>query len=173
MTILCLGAARPRVHPRAFVAVGAIVVGDVELAADSSVWYSAVLRGDCGLVALGAGSNVQDGSVLHPGIDAPVLIGDHVSIGHRAVVHGCRVGDGTLIGMGALVLTGAEVGAGTVVAAGSVVTEGTTIPSGVLAMGAPAKVRRELSDTERAQLLENAATYAALADAHRDAEQLR
>lgn len=169
MSVLSLRSAAPRVARTAWVADSATIVGDVELQADSSVWYSAVLRGDTSAVVLGEGSNVQDGSILHTGLTEPVLVGAGVSIGHRAVVHGCTVGDHTLIGMGAIVMTSARVGARCIVAAGSVVTEGATIPDGSLVVGSPARVKRELTAEEQAELEKNAATYVALAASHRDA----
>jgi carbonic anhydrase/acetyltransferase-like protein (isoleucine patch superfamily) len=169
VSLLSLRSAGPRVSPTAWVAANATIVGDVELHPDSSVWYSAVLRGDTSPVVLGESSNVQDGSVLHAGITEPVLVGVGVSIGHRAVVHGCTVGDHTLIGMGAIVMTSATIGARSIVAAGSVVTEGMTIPDGCLVVGSPARVRRDLTVQEQAELEMNAVTYVALAASHRDA----
>jgi carbonic anhydrase/acetyltransferase-like protein (isoleucine patch superfamily) len=149
----------PQVDPDAWVAPNATLVGAVTLRAEASVWFSAVLRGDGDSIEVGAGSNVQDGCVLHADPAYPVRIGAGVSIGHNAVVHGCSVEDGCLIGMGAVVLNGARVGAGSLVAAGSVVLEGADIPPGSLVAGVPGKVRRSLSDEEMHGLQGNAERY--------------
>ncbi|MEH3089065.1 MAG: gamma carbonic anhydrase family protein [Microbacterium arborescens] len=169
-SVLSLAGARPRLHPSVFVAAGARVVGDVEMGEHSSVWYNAVIRGDRSAVVIGARSNVQDGVAIHVDASSPARIGDDVSIGHNAVVHGCTVGDGCLIGMNSTVLGGAVVGAGSLVAGGAVVLEGTVIPPGSLVAGVPAKVRRELTETEREGLLQNARTYLQLSDEHRTAQ---
>ena len=153
------GGAVPQVDPEAFVADGATLVGAVRVAADASVWYAAVVRGDGAPIEIGAGSNVQDGSVLHSDPDFPVRVGEGCTIGHRAVVHGCTVGDGALIGMGAVVLNGAVVGAGSLVAAGTVVLEGTVVPPGSLVAGIPGKVKREVTDAERERIRSGAASY--------------
>jgi carbonic anhydrase/acetyltransferase-like protein (isoleucine patch superfamily) len=149
----------PEVDPEAFVADGATLVGAVRLAADASVWFAAVIRADNEPIEVGAGSNVQDGAVLHADPGLPVLVGERCSIGHRAVVHGCTVGDEALIGMGAVVLNGAAIGAGSLVAAGTVVLEGTQVPPGSLVAGVPGKVKREVTDAERERIRSGAATY--------------
>ncbi len=160
---------RPRVAPSAWVAPGAVLVGDVVLGPGSSVWYGSVLRGDVHWIAVGARSNVQDHCVLHVtrGLH-PCVVGDEVTIGHRAVVHGCRVGDGALIGIGAIVLDGAEVGEGAWVAAGAVVTPGSVVEAGTLVAGLPARFRRRLAAEELARQREQALHYVATARAHRD-----
>ena len=140
----------PRVDPRAFVAPGAVVVGDVEIGPDSSVWYAAVLRGDVHHIRVGARTNLQDHAVVHVTRDRfPCEIGDEVTVGHRATVHGCTVEEGALVGIGAIVLDGARVGAEAVVAAGAVVTPGFAVPPRMLAMGVPARVVREVPAEER------------------------
>lgn len=139
----------PVVDPGAWVAPGAVVVGDVTLGAGASVWYGAVLRGDEESVVVGARANVQDGCVLHADPGFPCVLGDDVSLGHRAVVHGARVGSGALIGMGAVVLNGAVIGAHALVAAGAVVLPGTEVPPGALVAGVPARVHRDVTDAER------------------------
>jgi len=140
----------PRVHRSAWLAPGSTVIGDVEIGEDSSIWYGCVLRGDVESIRIGARSNVQDGSVLHVTRDRfSCVIGDEVTIGHRAVVHGCAVADGALIGIGAIVLDGATVGAGALVGAGSVVTPGSVIASNMIAMGTPAREVRPLTPGER------------------------
>jgi carbonic anhydrase/acetyltransferase-like protein (isoleucine patch superfamily) len=144
----------PRIDPTAFVAPGARVVGDVELAARSSVWFNAVLRGDSDRVRVGEGSNIQDGAVLHTDAGSPCLVGEACTIGHRAVVHGCRIADGCLIGMGAIVLSNAVIGAHSLVAAGALVPQGKTFPPRSLLVGSPAKLLRELTDEDIANLIE-------------------
>lgn len=158
-SVLALGDRTPALDNTAFVAAGARLIGSVVLHEGSSVWYNAVVRGDSDRIELGAGSNLQDNVSVHVDRGKPVIIGANVSVGHNAVVHGCTIGDGSLIGMGSVVLSGAVVGAGCLIAGGAVVLEGTVIPDGSLVAGVPAKVRRALSDDERARLLANAMIY--------------
>jgi carbonic anhydrase/acetyltransferase-like protein (isoleucine patch superfamily) len=153
------GVPAPVVHERAFVAAGAVIVGDVRLEAGSSVWYNAVLRAEAEPIVLGADANLQDTVVCHVDAGFPLTIGRGVSVGHGAVLHGCSVEDDCLVGMGATVLNGAVIGAGSLVAAGAVVLEGTVVPPGSLVAGVPAKVRRELTDAERDGIRRNAAAY--------------
>jgi carbonic anhydrase/acetyltransferase-like protein (isoleucine patch superfamily) len=151
---------RPSVDPTAFVDESAQVIGDVTIGADSSVWMHVVLRGDVNTIRIGARSNVQDGTVVHVMHGAhPIRIGDDVTIGHAAVVHGCTIGDRVLIGMGAILLNGVVVGSDSIVAAGSLLPEGTVVPPRSLVMGHPAKVRRPLTDEDVASILEYAASY--------------
>jgi gamma-carbonic anhydrase len=140
---------KPFVHESAFIAAGAIVVGAVTLAEQSSVWYGAVLRGDINRISLGEQTNVQDGCVLHVSDDFPCVLGARVTVGHRAVVHACTVEDEVLIGMGAIILDGAHIGARSIIAAGALVTKGMRVPEGSLVMGAPARVVRTLSVEEQ------------------------
>jgi gamma-carbonic anhydrase len=150
----------PVVHPTAYVDASAQVIGDVEIGAESSVWMNAVVRGDVNTIRIGDRSNVQDGSVVHVMHEThPTRIGDDVTIGHAAIVHGCTIGHRVLIGMGATILNGAVIGENSIVAAGSLVTEGAVIPPRSLVMGSPAKVRRTLSDEDVASILEYAANY--------------
>ncbi|MFF3028060.1 gamma carbonic anhydrase family protein [Microbacterium sp. NPDC057944] len=158
-SVLALQDRVPSIADGAFVAEGARIVGAVSLAAGSSVWYNAVLRGDSAPIVIGPGSNVQDNVSVHVDAGHPVVIGSKVSIGHNAVVHGCMIGDGSLIGMGAVILSGAVIGAGCLIAGGAVVLGGTEVPEGSLVAGVPAKVRRALSDDERAGLIANADVY--------------
>ena len=155
---------KPQIHAEAWVAETAVVIGDVQLAAGASLWPTAVARGDVSSIVVGEGSNVQDGAVLHGDPDQPVSIGADVTIGHRAVVHGATLKDGCLIGIGAIVLNGVTVGEEALVAAGSVVTR--DVPAGVLVMGAPAQVKRELTAEARAEQRQHARRYRQLADAH-------
>ncbi|MFF5445362.1 gamma carbonic anhydrase family protein [Streptomyces sp. NPDC012888] len=164
-----VGGRSPQIHSGAFLAPTSVVVGDVTLGAGSSVWYSAVLRGDCGPITLGADSNVQDNCTVHVDPGFPVSIGERVSIGHNAVVHGCTVEDDCLIGMGATVLNGAVIGAGSLVAAQALVPQGMVVPPGSLVAGVPAKVRRELTQEEREGIRLNAAMYSELSEQHRAA----
>lgn len=167
--VLTVSGRTPELHADSFVAAGARVIGAVSLAEGASVWYNAVLRGDSDSITVGVGSNLQDNVSVHVDAGHPVLIGRDVSVGHNAVVHGCTIGDGTLIGMGSVVLSGAVIGDGCLVAAGAVVLEGTVVPAGSLVAGVPAKVRRQLTDEERAGIGRNALAYRAHLDAHREA----
>ncbi|MHA6796234.1 gamma carbonic anhydrase family protein [Pseudonocardia bannensis] len=158
--------ARPDPHPQSWTAPGATLIGRVTLGEQASVWYGCVLRADMDAITVGARSNIQDGTVVHADPGFPVTVGERVSVGHRAVLHGCTIGDDVLVGMGAVVLNGAVIGPGSLVAAGAVVLEGTEVPPGSLVAGVPAKVRRELTDDERAATVRNAEAYVALAVAH-------
>lgn len=164
-----VGGKEPDVDPEAFTAPTSVVLGDVTLAAGSSVWYHAVLRADCGPIVLGADSNIQDNCTVHVDPGFPVTVGERVTVGHNAVLHGCTVGDDVLIGMGATVLNGATIGAGSLVAAQALVPQGMVVPPGSLVAGVPAKVRRQLTDEEREHIRINAAMYLSLARDHRAA----
>lgn len=144
-----------------WVAPGAHVIGDVVLQDGASIWFGCVLRGDNERIIVGAGSNVQENCVLHTDMGFPLTIGANCTIGHKAMLHGCTIGDGSLIGMGATVLNGATIGAGCLIGAGALVTEGKTIPDGALVMGAPGRVVRLLDADARAKLLESASGYRA------------
>lgn len=168
-SILAAAGRTPVLDPSSFIAAGARIVGGVTLGPGASVWYNAVLRADGDTITVGANSNLQDNVSVHVDAGRPVVIGENVSVGHNAVVHGCTIGDGSLIGMGAVVLNGARIGSGCLIAGGAVVLEGADIPDGSLVAGVPAKVRRELTDEERAGLLRNAAHYLAHIDEHRGA----
>jgi carbonic anhydrase/acetyltransferase-like protein (isoleucine patch superfamily) len=159
----------PEVHADAFVAPTAVVLGSVTLAAGSSVWYHAVLRGDCESIAIGGNSNIQDNCTVHADPGFPVVLGSGVTVGHNTVLHGCTVEDDVLVGMGATVLNGARIGAGSLVAAGAVVPQGAQIPPNSLVAGVPAKVRRELTKEDRAGIRLNGEHYVLLAGEHRTA----
>jgi carbonic anhydrase/acetyltransferase-like protein (isoleucine patch superfamily) len=135
----------PRVDPSAFIAPGAVVLGDVTLGENASVWFHATLRGDINSIMIGAGSNIQDGSVVHLADDFPTVVGEYVTCGHRAILHACTVGDECLIGMGATLLDGVEVGARSIIGANALVTQHTKIPPGSLVLGSPAPKYVELS----------------------------
>lgn len=152
----------PRVHPTAFIDDSAQVIGDVEIGEDSSVWMCVVMRGDVNRIRIGRRSNVQDSTVVHVMKDThPTQIGDDVTIGHGAIVHGCTIEDRCLIGMGAILLNGVTVGSGSIVAAGSLLPEGTQVPPRSLVMGSPAKVRRTLSDADLVEIQMYADRYVA------------
>ncbi|MBI1873746.1 MAG: gamma carbonic anhydrase family protein [Acidobacteria bacterium] len=139
----------PRVHASAYIDESAQVIGDVEVGEDSSIWMNVVLRGDVNWIRIGRRTNIQDGSVVHVMKGThPTAIGDNVTVGHAAILHGCTIHGHCLIGMGAILLNGAEIGTESIVAAGTLVTEGTQIPPRSLVMGTPGKVRRELTDDE-------------------------
>lgn len=151
--------AAPVVHDDAFVAAGAVIVGNVRLEPGSSVWYNAVVRAEAEPIVIEADANLQDNAVCHVDTGFPLTIGRGVSVGHNAVLHGCTIEEHSLIGMNATVLNGAVIGAGSLVAAGAVVLEGTVVPPGSLVAGVPAKVRRQLTDAEREGIRGNAAAY--------------
>ena len=142
-----------------FIAPGAVCMGDVALGKDCSLWYHATVRADRAPIKIGIGSNIQDNCVVHVDKGFPVTIGNYVTVGHGAILHGCQVGDGSLIGMGAIILNGAKIGRNCIVAAGALVTQNTEIPDGMLAMGSPAKVIRKLSEEEIASNRKNAEEY--------------
>ncbi len=158
----------PSVDPTAWIAPSATVIGAASIGARSGVFYGAVVRADTSTISVGEGSNLQDGVVVHADAGFPATIGSGVSVGHRAVLHGCTVQDHCLIGMGAVVLNGAVVGAGSMVAAGAVVLEGAQIPPGSLVAGIPGKVRRQLTAEEQAGIVGNAERYVALTRDHAD-----
>ena len=158
MAIYQLDEHAPRLADTAWVADSAQVIGNVELGAGASVWFGAILRGDTELLRIGKGSNVQDGSVIHADPGFPATLGDHVSVGHQAMLHGCSVGDGSLIGIQAVVLNGAKIGRYCLVGAGALVTEGKEFPDGSLILGSPAKVARQLTP-EQIEGLEHAAAH--------------
>src|SRR5262249_52251302 len=150
----------PRVHPSAFIDDSAQVIGDVEIGEESSVWMAVVIRGDVHRIRIGRRTNVQDGTVVHVMREThPTTIGDNVTIGHGAVIHGCAIEDQCLVGMGAILLNGVRIGSRSIVAAGSLVTEGTNVPPQSLVMGSPAKVRRLLTQAEVAGIQTYADRY--------------
>jgi carbonic anhydrase/acetyltransferase-like protein (isoleucine patch superfamily) len=149
----------PQIHPSVYIAPDASVIGAVTLGEESSVWFHAVLRGDINSITVGKRTNVQDGSVLHVTSDLPVIVGDDVTIGHRAIVHACSIGNTCLIGMGAIILDGAVVEPFSMVAAGSVVKERFRVPEGVLVAGVPARIIRELTGEEKDRIRDSALRY--------------
>ena len=157
----------PKIDETAFIAESADVVGQVTIERNANIWYGSVLRGDDNYITVGENTNIQDGSIVHISEKFPTIIGKNVTVGHKSIIHGCEIGDNTLIGMGSIVLDGAKVGEFTLLGAGSLVPPGKEIPSGVLAMGSPAKVIRELSDEEKENLTNSALKYVKLANNHK------
>lgn len=147
--LLAYSGRTPRIAVSAFIAPSADLIGDVEVGENSSVWFQTVLRGDIEPVRVGANSNIQDGCVLHTVEGSPAIVGAWVTVGHRAVIHGCTIEDHCLIGMGAIILNGVRVGEGSIIAAGALVAENTIVPPRSLYMGVPARFRRELHDVDR------------------------
>ncbi len=165
--------AKPRIHPTAFIAPGADVVGDVTLEEESSVWFQSVLRGDINRIVIGPRSNVQDGSVVHLADDYGVHVGELVTVGHKAILHACTIADEVLVGMGAIVLDGAEIGARSIIGAGALVTGGKKIPPGSLVLGSPAKVVRTLTLEEQAGIKAWAEKYVAVSKQYRERAALK
>lgn len=154
----------PKIDQTVFVAETADIIGKVTVGKNSNIWYNTVLRADVNTITIGENTNIQDGSVVHIAEKYPTVIGDNVTVGHKALVHGCKIGNNTLIGMGSIVLDGAEIGEYTLLGAGSLVPPGKKIPSGVLALGSPAKVIRELTEEEKQNLVESALKYVKVAN---------
>ena len=159
---------QPVVHPSAFIAPGAVVIGDVTLGEECSVWYQAVLRGDINRIVVGAHSNVQDGAVIHLERDRGTVLGEWVTVGHKAVVHACKVDNEVLVGIGSIILDGAEIGARSIIGAGAVVTGGKVIPPGSLVLGTPGKVVRHLSLEEQAAIRGWAERYVTLSRVYKE-----
>jgi carbonic anhydrase/acetyltransferase-like protein (isoleucine patch superfamily) len=159
MAVYQLDALTPHMADTAWVADNAQVIGDVHMAADSSVWFSSVVRGDTATIRIGEGTNIQDGSVLHADVGIPLTIGKHVTVGHMVQLHGCTIGDESLIGIGAVVLNGAKIGKNCLVGAGSLVTEGKEFPDGSMILGSPAKVVRQLTPEQIEGLRRSAQHY--------------
>src|SRR3954470_14447649 len=175
-TLISYQGRSPRIAPDAFVAPGAVLIGDVEIGPEASVWYNCVLRGDVNRIRIGARTNIQDGCVLHvdsphPGAEAghPTIIGEEVLIGHLAMVHGCILHDRAFVGLGAIVMDGCEIESGGMLAAGAMLTPGKRIPAGQLWAGRPAKYVRDLSEEEQAMNLAGVFHYVELARRHRAA----
>ena len=171
MSLFSLPGRAPKLHPTAFVAPSADIIGDVEIAEEASIWYGCVLRGDINRIVVGPRSNVQDNSVVHLADDYPALVGAYVTIGHSAIIHACTIDDECLIGMGSCILDGAVVGARSIIGAGALVTQGMQVPPGSLVLGKPGRVVRTLDlDTQRG-LRALAEKYVRVAREH--SEQLR
>ena len=161
MAIYELDQVSPTIADTAWVADSAQVMGQVDLAAHSSVWFGVVIRGDTESISIGEGSNIQDGSVLHADMGQPIVVGKHVTVGHKVMLHGCTIGDESLIGIGAIILNGAKIGKNCLVGAGSLVTEGKEFPDGSMIIGSPAKVVRSLTPEQMEVLRLSAKHYVA------------
>lgn len=167
MPIYTLSDKQPTIDATAWIAPNATVIGDVHLAANSSLWWSAVLRGDNDPIRIGANSNIQDGSVLHTDEGVPLTVGDNVTVGHLVMLHGCTVGNGALIGIKSVILNGAVIGEHCLIGANSLIPEGKVIPPRSLVMGSPGKVIRQLDDEEVARIAYSARLYVANAQRYR------
>ena len=167
MAVYQLGDLAPRIAASAWVADSAEVIGQVELGDEASVWYGAVIRGDNDRISIGRRSNIQENSVLHTDRGIQLTVGEDVTVGHQVMLHGCTIGDGSLIGIQAIVLNGARIGRHCLVGAGTLVPEGKEFPDGVLIVGTPAKVVRELTPEQIERLKMSAAHYASLQQRHR------
>ena len=167
MPVLPFKGIMPRIGEDVFIAPSAVIIGDVTIHEGASIWYNAVVRGDTGSIVIGRRTNIQDNCTLHLDADAPLTIGDECTIGHNAVIHGATLGDHVLVGMNATVLSHSRVGSGTIVGACALVSEHKIIPEGVLAVGIPARVARDLSAAEQEQIAASADGYYERARAHR------
>ena len=163
-----LGNLPVRAHGEFWVADNAVVLGNVLLCQDASVWFNAVLRGDTELITVGEGSNVQDGSVLHTDLGYPINIGAHVTIGHKVMLHGCDIGEGSLVGINSVVLNGAKIGKNCIIGANALITEGKEIPDNSMVMGSPGKVVRTLTEEQGAAIRMGAKHYVENARRFRD-----
>ena len=161
----------PKIHPTAFVAENAALIGKVEIAEHVGVWYGAVIRADQDKVVIGPYSNVQDNATIHQTKGIPVILGEGVTVAHNAVVHGAKVGDNVMIGMNACVLNGAEIGENSIIAAGCVVKENAKIPAGSLVVGVPGRVVKEISPEQAEYIRHNARHYALLAEKYREGQK--
>jgi len=155
------------IHETAFIAEGAVVIGDVTVKEDVGIWYHTTIRGDRTSITIGKGSNIQDNTVLHVDTLQPVVIGQYVTVGHSAIVHGCRIGDNSLIGMGAILMNGSEIGKNCIIGAGALVTQNTIIADNSLVLGNPGKVIRSVTDEEITRSIKNAVRYISEAKEHK------
>lgn len=154
---------KQNIHPRAYVAQGAVIVGNVTIEEGSSIWYNSVVRGDVAPVKIGKNSNIQELSSIHTNWDLETIIGDNVTIGHGAILHGCKVGDNTLVGMGSIIMDGAEIGSNCIIGAGTLITQNKRIPDGSVVYGTPFEIKRQLAEEEKVFLTNRAKEYIDLA----------
>ncbi len=166
--IMSYSGKKPKLHKSVFVADGAIIIGDVVIEEESSIWFNTVIRGDVNYIRIGKRTNIQDNSVLHVTTGtAPLNIGSDITIGHKAILHGCTIEDKCLIGMGSVVMDGAHIHKNSIIGAGSVVLEGFELPEGTLAVGVPAKIKRTLTNEEKEVIFQSAINYAYYAKTYR------
>lgn len=158
---------RPEIDRTCFIADNAMIVGDVKMQSNTSLWYGACIRSDMDKTIIGRNTNIQDNSTIHNDFGSPTIIGNEVTIGHNCVIHGCTINDNVLIGMGTVILNGAQVGKNTIIGAGSLITQNKVIPEGVLCMGSPAKVIRKLTKEEITSIKESSVHYIDMANMHR------
>ncbi|HBR03801.1 MAG TPA: gamma carbonic anhydrase family protein [Ruminiclostridium sp.] len=158
----------PKIHEKAYIAESAQIIGDVVLEKNVSIWDNAVLRGDLGKIIVGENSNIQDVSSVHNTEGIPVIIGKNVTVGHRAILHSCTIGDNTLVGMGAIILDNAAIGKNCIIGAGAVVTGNTVVPDGSMVLGIPAKVVKSLSEAQIESSIKNAEEYVQLAASYKE-----
>lgn len=158
------------IHPSAFIAPNATLTGNISIGADSSIWFGTVIRADRDTVTIGEGTNIQDNSVVHEDPGCPVHLGNHVVVGHRAIIHGCSIGDNSLIGMGAIVMNRARIGRYCIIGAGAVVTEGMEIPDYSLVLGAPAKIIKKVTEAQMEGIRQGAQSYIEMARRYRSGE---
>jgi carbonic anhydrase/acetyltransferase-like protein (isoleucine patch superfamily) len=160
----------PTIHASAFLAPTAVVMGDVTIGEESSIWYTAVLRGDNAPIRIGSQTNLQDGTIVHVDDEVPCVVGNRVGVGHRVILHGCTVEDDCLIGMGSILMNGAVVGRGSLVAAGTLLTEGTRVPPGSLVLGSPGRVLRAIDATLAEKIAQTWRHYVMQAKRHRNGD---
>lgn len=160
----------PSIHESCFIAENAAIVGDVVIGENSNIWYSTVIRSEWQPTVIGKNTNIQENSTIHIDHNFPTTIGDDVTVGHNCIIHGCTLGNNVLVGMGSTILNGAEIGENTIIGAGSLVTQNKKFPSGVLCMGVPAKVVRELTAEEIESIKESAKTYVELGKIHKESQ---
>jgi carbonic anhydrase/acetyltransferase-like protein (isoleucine patch superfamily) len=164
----------PKIHEAAFIADDAIIIGDVEIGENASVWFGSILRGDVNFIRIGAGTNIQDGTVIHVSSKThSTILENDITVGHRVTLHGCYVESNCLIGIGAIILDGARIGKNSLVAAGSLVTPGTQVPPGSMVMGSPAKITRSLAEDEIAGIQMSARKYIELSAVYRSMQRLK
>lgn len=161
----------PKIHESVYISENACVIGNVTIEKGASIWYNSVIRGDEDSIYIGKNSNVQDNSTLHNEFNMPVVIGENVTIGHNAILHSCTIGNNCLIGMGSIILDGAKIGENSIVAAGTLISPRKEYPNGVMIMGSPGRVVRELTDEEKNHILRNANAYVHLAEEHKREEE--
>lgn len=157
----------PQIHESVFIAESSQLIGDIQIEADSSVWYNAVIRADVNQVVIRQGTNIQDGTVIHVSHTCPTIIGEGVTVGHNAIIHGAQIGDYTLVGMGSIILDGAKIGKHCIIGAGALVTGGIVIEDGMLVLGSPAKVIKPLTDEQIKSLYDSAKHYVELSKTYK------